>query len=128
MKIMELNPKKIYKICHSDIQIGSAYSNFKALTNCIIFLPTGVIEHHSNYQGEIIPTRFLITFDLNVILGHFTSYDNGSVFQTLTENDYNLIVEVFKTRGKLKELSILLKDTNYRYNRKLDKIIDYENK
>lgn len=122
MLIEELDSKKLYKIVHKDITIGKKYSDFTALTNCIIFLPCGEIEE--GHKCWHIYTKFLITFDLCVLLNGTTSMFSKTDLKPLNDKDFETIINVFKSSNNMDRLNAFLKDTSYRYNRKLNKIIE----
>lgn len=136
---MLLKKGHIYKIKHFDVSCGRTFSDFTAITDCIIFSPLQdmVIDESSRFS-HTIDSEFLVTFDMELRFYDepikFTEkrlstgfYSKDNIFVNLTKEDIKVLVSLFKKRNKMGELSQYLKTTEYRYNRKLDKIIKYDN-
>jgi len=136
---MLLKKGHIYKIKHFDVSCGRTFADFTAITDCIIFSPLQdmVIDESSRFSNTI-DSEFLVTFDMELrFCGEpikFTEkrlstgfYSKDNIFVNLTKEDIKVLVSLFKKRNKMGELSQYLKTTEYRYNRKLDKIIKYDN-
>jgi len=113
---------KIYKIRHSCLRVGQECSGFKVIDNCIIFSPKidVLIEGDCNN----LPCSFLISFDKKLILNETTGYHNDCKVEKVTLKDIEGLLTIFKINGKLYDLASMLKNTKYRYNRKLDKIVE----
>ncbi len=118
----KLKGGKVYKIIHHDVEIGRFGHGSN---NYIIFAPLHNTEVN---RGELIDCAFIITFDRLLRIGHekiTTGFYNDCIFSDVTFQDISLVVDIFKLNGKSKELSLYLRGTNYRYNRKLNKVVEY---
>lgn len=123
---IKLEKGKIYKIFHNDVVSGHAYASFTALTNCIIFSPKEDICLMENYINRIL-CDFIFTFDNLICKNDITSYDSRYMrneFGQLNRSDIERIVEICKEHNEYQMLSYILLQTNYRYNRKLNKIYE----
>jgi len=131
---MELKKGKIYKICHNDITIGKTYNEgfddaFTVETNSIIFSPIKDMAINTNVRKSRIECQFLITFDNIPIVNGIENdvstafFPNTCKFMELNKSDFDRIVMSFKGKNRFNELSMVLRPTEYVYNRKLDTII-----
>lgn len=138
---MLLKKGHIYKIKHYHVSCGRKYPDFTAITDCIIFSPfQDMVIDESSRVSHTIESEFLVTFDMELkfheepinfrTIGNTLStcfYYKDNIFVDLTKEDIKVLVSLFNDRNKMGELSQYLKTTEYRYNRKLDKIIKYDN-
>lgn len=136
---MLLKKGHIYKIKHFDVSCGRIFADFTAITNCIIFSPFQDTEiDESSRVSHTIESEFLVTFDMELrfhgepikITDKKLStgfYYKDNIFVDLTKEDIKVLVSLFKERNKIGELPQYLKTTEYRYNRKLNKIVKYDN-
>lgn len=122
---MRLLKGEIYKIKHHDITIGENYKRFTAKSNCIIFSPLYDMELQI-YKA--IPCIFIVSFERNLLLpgdNNFkvnpptTMFSDSCTVEEVSKHDYETIIGL----SKQKKIPYFLSKTNYRYNRKLDKLI-----
>ena len=120
---MRLLKGEIYKIKHHDITIGEKYKRFTAKSNCIIFSPLYDMELQIL---KAIPCIFIVSFSRTLLLPGdndyktnppTTMFGNSCTVEVVSKHDYETIIGLSKQK-----IPYFLSKTNYRYNRKLDKL------
>ena len=121
MENVFLKKGHIYKVVHDDIEVGANYFRFTALTNCIIFSPSN--DMLVKNDGKSFMCDFLITFDKDLLLNQSTSYCRDCHFEIPTDEDMEFVLSLFKKFKLVNKLASFLRGSNFRYNRKLGKIV-----